>query len=373
MSRRQTNPHPDQPTAQPQADPQRLRIDIATRLLHWFDRHGRKDLPWQRDITPYRVWVSEIMLQQTQVATVIPYYERFLQRFPDVATLAAASEDEVLHLWTGLGYYSRARNLHRAAQRICREFGGRFPVEVAQLEQLPGIGRSTAGAIAAIAGGQRAAILDGNVKRVLARFHAVPGYPGESATAAALWHYAEAHTPQQHLPAYTQAMMDLGATLCTRSRPACGICPLADDCRGRAQGNPTDYPGRKPRKALPVRSTRMLIIERGREVLLQKQPPTGIWAGLWTFPQIEVDADPIAHCVNQLGVQVEISERWASWRHTFSHYHLDIEPLRLRLIGADNRIDEPSRQLWYDRAQPPAVGLAAPVALLLDKLSGEPR
>lgn len=353
------------------ADAQRLTLEIGRRVLAWFDRHGRTDLPWQRDISPYRVWVSEIMLQQTQVATVIPYFERFLQRFPDVRALADASEDEVLHLWTGLGYYSRARNLHKAAQQVCRDFGGEFPHTVDELTALPGIGRSTAGAIASIAGHQRAAILDGNVKRVLARFHAVPGYPGDSATLNTLWQYAEAHTPHARLPDYTQAMMDLGATLCTRTRPACALCPLTDDCLARAQGNPTDYPGKKPKKILPVKATRMLIIERGGEVLLQKRPPSGIWAGLWIFPQIEADADPIAHCADQLQLRVELTERWASWRHTFSHYHLDIEPLRLRLLAATDSVTEPSQQLWYDRAQPAAVGLAAPVALLLQKLSGE--
>lgn len=353
------------------ADSQRLRLDISTPLLAWFDRHGRKDLPWQRDITPYRVWVSEIMLQQTQVATVIPYFERFLQRFPNVGALAAASEDEVLHLWTGLGYYSRARNLHKAAQQVCRDFGGEFPSTAEQLELLPGIGRSTAGAIASIAGRQRAPILDGNVKRVLARFHAVSGYPGETATLNTLWQYAESHTPKKRLPDYTQAVMDLGATLCTRSRPACGICPLTDNCLARAQGNPTDYPGKKPKKALPVKSTRMLIIERDGEVLLQKRPPTGIWAGLWIFPQIDTNTDPITHCAEQLNLKVELTERWSPWRHTFSHYHLDIEPLRLRLIKAGSRIDESSQQLWYNREHPAAVGLAAPVTLLLDKLSGE--
>jgi len=355
----------------PGADPQRLALDISKRVLAWFDRHGRKDLPWQRDITPYRVWVSEIMLQQTQVATVIPYFDRFLQRFPDVRALAAASEDEVLHLWTGLGYYSRARNLHKAAQLVCRDFDGEFPADAAQLEQLPGIGRSTAGAIASIAGQQRAPILDGNVKRVLARYHAVPGYPGESATLNALWQYAEAHTPKKRLPDYTQAMMDLGATLCTRSRPACALCPLTDDCLARRQGNPNEYPGKKPKKVLPVKATRMLIIEQGREVLLQKRPPTGVWGGLWVFPQIDADTDPIAHCAEQLHLKVELTERWAPWRHTFSHYHLDIEPLRLKLIKATPRIAETSQQLWYDRERPAAVGLAAPVTLLLEKLSGE--
>jgi A/G-specific adenine glycosylase len=348
--------------------PQRLGLDISGAVLAWFDRFGRKELPWQRDITPYRVWISEIMLQQTQVATVIPYYERFLQRFPDVQSLAEASEDEVLHLWTGLGYYSRARNLLRAARLVCREHGGEFPRSVALLAALPGIGRSTAGAIAAIACGQHAAILDGNVKRVLARFHAVPGHPGEAATLNTLWAYAEAHTPARRTADYTQAMMDLGATLCTRSKPACAICPLHDDCAARIEGAPTAYPGRKPKKVMPVKAVQMLLLEQGDEILLEKRPPTGVWAGLWTFPQIDSGADALAHCQDQLQLKVELVERWQPWRHTFSHYHLDIEPLRLRIAGAAARLLEPGRQLWYNRRKPAAIGLAAPVTQLLARL-----
>jgi A/G-specific adenine glycosylase len=348
--------------------PQRLALDIAAPVLAWFDRHGRRDLPWQRDITPYRVWVSEIMLQQTQVTTVIPYYERFLQRFPDVGALAAASEDEVLHLWTGLGYYSRARNLRRTAQLVCSEHGGEFPADAGRLATLPGIGRSTAGAIAAIACGQRAAILDGNVKRVLARFHAVPGYPGESATLNTLWQYAEAHTPATRTADYTQAMMDLGATLCTRSRPACPLCPLVESCEAHREGAAADYPGKKPKKAMPVKAVQMLILEHGDEVLLEKRPPTGVWAGLWVFPQIEAGMNALDYCRDQLQIEAELIERWQGYRHTFSHYHLDIEPLRLRLTTGDRSLREPERQLWYHRRHPAAVGLAAPVTQLLARL-----
>jgi A/G-specific adenine glycosylase len=314
------------------------------------------------------VWVSEIMLQQTQVATVIPYYERFLQRFPDVRALAAASEDEVLHLWTGLGYYSRARNLRRTAQLVCSEHGGEFPGDVDQLAALPGIGRSTAGAIASIACGRRAAILDGNVKRVLARFHAVPGYPGESATLNTLWQYAEAHMPAARIADYTQAMMDLGATLCTRSRPACPLCPLVEQCAAHREGAAADYPGKKPKKAMPVRAVQMLILEHGDEVLLEKRPPTGVWAGLWVFPQIETGIDALDYCRDRLRIEAALVERWQGYRHTFSHYHLDIEPLRLRLTTSDRSLREPERQLWYDRRHPAAVGLAAPVTQLLAKL-----
>jgi A/G-specific adenine glycosylase len=350
-------------------NPRSQQTEVSGPLLAWFDRHGRKDLPWQRDIAPYRVWVSEIMLQQTQVRTVIPYFERFMSTFPTVQALAAASEDEVLHLWTGLGYYSRARNLQRAAQLICSEHGGVFPADVEQLSELPGIGRSTAGAIISIAFGKPAAILDGNVKRVLARLHAVEGYPGVSAVAQTLWSYAEQHTPVERVADYTQAIMDLGATLCTRSKPACGICPLQADCVAFKQGNPGQFPGKKPPKILPVKAAQMLIISTGGgEVLLEKRPPTGIWAGLWIFPQLDKDIDPLEYCRDQLHIEVELLEQWREYRHTFSHYHLDITPVRLQLRRPTAQVTEAGRHLWYNLQRPAAVGLATPVTKLLAKL-----
>lgn len=348
----------------------RRDIEIGARVLDWFDRHGRKDLPWQRDISPYRVWVSEIMLQQTQVKTVIPYFERFMQTYPTVHDLATASEDAVLHLWTGLGYYSRARNLHRAAKLVCEQHGGVFPDDVETLSELPGIGRSTAGAIISISYRKPAPILDGNVKRVLARFHAVEGYPGVTAVGQALWDYAEQHTPRQRVADYTQAMMDLGATLCTRSKPACGICPLRDDCLALREGSPAHYPGKKPPKVLPVKAAQMLIIrDTDGRVLLEKRPPTGIWASLWVFPQVETDADPLVWCRDQLRAEAELVERWRDYRHTFSHYHFDIAPLLLRLKPRTARAMEDDRFLWYNLREPAAVGLAAPVLKLLGKLA----
>ncbi|MDB6063315.1 MAG: A/G-specific adenine glycosylase [Verrucomicrobiaceae bacterium] len=345
-------------------------MTIAPRLLEWFDRNGRKNLPWQQDISPYRVWVSEIMLQQTQVQTVIPYYHRFMQALPTVQDLAAASEDAVMHLWTGLGYYSRARNLRRSAQIICSEFGGEFPNDVERLSELPGVGRSTAGAIVSIAFQRRAAILDGNVKRVLARVHAVDGYPGVTSVARELWERAEQHTPEVRVADYTQAIMDLGATLCSRTKPACGICPLVDDCQAHELGTIAQFPGKKPPKVLPVKRTQMLMIgNSAQELLLEKRPPTGIWSGLWIFPQADAGADPIAYCSDQLGIEVELLERWREYRHTFSHYHLDIEPVRLRLKHAPPTVMEPERHLWYNLRAPAAVGLAAPVAKLLEKLA----
>lgn len=342
---------------------------FSNAVLDWFDQHGRKDLPWQHNINPYRVWLSEIMLQQTQVKTVIPYFERFMQSMPRVENLAAASEDEVLHLWTGLGYYSRARNLHKTARIVVEEHGGEFPGSVEDLEALPGIGRSTAGAIASISMGQRAPILDGNVKRVLARYHAVAGWPGESAILKALWQHAETYTPNKRVADYTQAMMDLGATLCTRSKPDCVRCPLRENCTALAQGNPTDYPGKKPKKTLPVKATQMLVIENEQgELLLKKQPSSGIWASLWIFPQLDTSVDATEFCKDQLQLEVTPGDELKAFRHTFSHYHLDIQPVYLRTGSPESVIMEGDGQLWYNRQRPQAIGLAAPVKKLIQRL-----
>jgi A/G-specific adenine glycosylase len=346
--------------------------NFATRVLTWFDQHGRHDLPWQRDINPYRVWVSEIMLQQTQVGTVIPYFQRFMARLPTVEDLAAAPEDEVLHLWTGLGYYARARNLHAAAQQVVHALDGEFPADVEGLMALPGIGRSTAGAIASIAFGQRAAILDGNVKRVLARFHAVPGWPGKTDVHDRLWTIAEAHTPQARHADYTQAMMDLGATLCTRSEPTCGRCPLQADCAAYRTGTQRDFPGRKPRKPQPVKSTHFLMARdpQGR-IWLEKRPGAGIWGGLWCFPELEDPAGAEGWCLDRFGRPPQTVARWPAFRHTFSHYHLDIAPLLLQLPSAPESVMADDRQLWYNVRQPPEIGLAAPVVGLLQQLASE--
>ncbi|MDZ7783194.1 MAG: A/G-specific adenine glycosylase [Halioglobus sp.] len=344
--------------------------DFPTRILYWFDRHGRDDLPWQRDITPYRVWVSEIMLQQTQVATVIPYFERFMEAFPDVQALANADQDEVLHHWTGLGYYARARNLHRAAVRVVADHGGEFPRDVEQLVQLPGIGRSTAGAIASIAMGIRAPILDGNVKRVLARFHAVPGWPGETAVSRRLWELAEHYTPYKRVADYSQAMMDLGATVCTRAAPACGVCPLGADCEARAAGDTLAYPGKKPRRELPVKATHFLVARTGRgDIWLEKRPAPGIWGGLWCFPEVADPAAGTERCLDLWGVEPAAVDVWPAFRHTFSHYHLDITPVVADLPADPGAVMEAGGRLWYNVREAPRIGLAAPVAALLRKLS----
>ena len=345
--------------------------NFASRILDWFNHHGRHDLPWQQDTTPYRVWVSEIMLQQTQVKTVIPYFERFTDTFPTVQALADAAEDEVLHLWTGLGYYARARNLHRAARQVTEVHGGRLPETVDELSALPGIGRSTAGAIVSIAHGQRAAILDGNVKRVLARYRAVDGWPGKTAVHDALWEIAEEYTPGKRCADYTQAMMDLGATLCTRSTPRCGDCPLQSDCTANAQGRQADYPGKKPKKTLPIKTTRFLMIrDRAGHLLLEKRPGQGIWGGLWCFPEAQ-ELDPGTASLDRIGLEPVTVEAWPVFRHTFSHYHLDIEPVLLELDRNPRQVMEADRQLWYNVRQPPQIGLAAPVADLLQQLAKE--
>ncbi|MCC6302110.1 MAG: A/G-specific adenine glycosylase [Gammaproteobacteria bacterium] len=349
-----------------------LGAEFSPALLAWFDAHGRKDLPWQRDTTPYRVWVSEIMLQQTQVATVIPYYQRFMEYFGDVAALAAAPLDEVLHLWSGLGYYARARNLHRAAGIVRDEHGGVFPTDIDALCALPGIGRSTAGAILALAHGQRQPILDGNVKRVLARYHAVDGWPGLPVVEKHLWTLAERHTPRARVAAYTQAIMDLGATLCTRGAPACARCPLAAGCRARRQGNPTAYPAARPRKEKPQRASILLLLENeAGEVLLERRPPSGIWGGLWSLPEAPPeargDADIRRWCADTLRCRVDALTELPGLRHVFSHFTLMIRPLRARVRRQDAAVMEGAGYVWYN-GRSHARGLAAPIRRLLASL-----
>ncbi|MGA7981048.1 MAG: A/G-specific adenine glycosylase [Chromatiaceae bacterium] len=339
---------------------------LAPALLAWFDEHGRKDLPWQCEPTPYRVWVSEIMLQQTQVSVVIPYFERFIGRFPAVTELAGATADEVLHLWSGLGYYARARNLHRAAQIVVARHGGVVPTRFDLLHALPGVGRSTAGAVLSLSLGQHHAILDGNVKRVLARCFAVAGWPGRSSVSSRLWSLAETCTPKQRVAAYNQAMMDLGATTCTRSTPVCDRCPLASLCAAFTRGEPTAFPEPKPRKVLPRRETRMLVVQTpAGEILLERRPPSGVWGGLWSLPECAPPAEPGDWCRERLGASPRRVEKLQERRHTFSHFHLDIHPLRVELENEPTAIADGNRLLWYDPHRPAPVGLAAPVARIL--------
>ena len=342
---------------------------FSSAVLEWFDQHGRHDLPWQEQKTAYFTWLSEIMLQQTQVTTVIPYFERFRERFPRVEDLADAGQDEVLHLWTGLGYYARARNLHKTAGIIASDVGGHFPETVEELEQLPGIGRSTAGAILSISTGKRAAILDGNVKRVLARYYALEGWPGTTANIKTLWQYAEQNTPHERVADYTQAMMDMGATLCTRSKPACLLCPVHKGCQAFQQGRTDQLPEPRPKKILPEKQTLMLMIENQEgQVLLYQRPPTGLWGGLWSLPETSDLRDAIAE--TGIAIDIDSAEPLAPVRHTFSHFHLDITPVKVKLLDKDptNRVMEQHATLWYNLAQPQKVGLAAPVKKLLGKL-----
>ncbi|MCL4184284.1 MAG: A/G-specific adenine glycosylase, partial [Burkholderiaceae bacterium] len=283
--------------------PRTIGSVIAPRLIEWQRRHGRHDLPWQDTRDAYRVWLSEVMLQQTQVGTVVPYYLRFVARFPDVAALAAADDGEVLSLWSGLGYYSRARNLHRCAREVVARHGGAFPDDPRCLAALPGIGRSTAAAIAVFAFGRRAAILDGNVRRVLCRHAGVRGFPGERAVENTLWRIAESELPQTGVEAYTQGLMDLGALLCTRTRPSCGACPIGADCRAYREGSVAELPTPRPRRRVPLRRCEMFVVRRGDEVLLERRPPSGIWGGLWSLPQSsprDADAD---HGIARLAVR----------------------------------------------------------------------
>jgi A/G-specific adenine glycosylase len=344
---------------------------LSRALLPWFDQYGRKHLPWQQHPDPYRVWVSEIMLQQTQVSTVIPYYGKFMDRFPDVQSLAAADIDTILHLWTGLGYYARARNLHKTAVIVATEYNGRFPDTVEALSELPGIGRSTAGAILALGMRKRAVILDGNVKRVLTRVYCVEGWPDQPKVQQILWQLAEDATPVERCAAYTQAIMDLGATLCSRSKPACGLCPLNEICQAHRQHRTSDFPQRKPSKTLPEKQTCMLIFHdrENQRVLLEKRPAQGIWGGLWSFPET-ADACSFDPGLNQnLLPDIRSARQWAPLRHTFTHFHLDITPVLVPLDKAHIGVGESERLLWYDLRNPQEIGLAAPVKKLLGKLA----
>lgn len=330
--------------------------DFQQKVIDYYHHHGRKHLPWQNTRDAYRIWLSEIMLQQTQVTTVIPYYETFLQRFPSVIKLAEASPDEVMHLWSGLGYYSRARNLHKAAKQVADEFNGQFPQTQKALESLPGIGRSTAGAIAAFAFDKPTAILDGNVKRVLARCYGIEGWAGKSAVLKALWQRSEENTPEQDTAQYNQAMMDLGAVVCTRSKPKCQDCPLSAKCYAYLNDKTAELPGKKPKKARPKRSVYWLICLKNRQIILHKRPPSGIWGGLWTFPEIEqTEAKPTHY------------KKLQPFIHKFSHYDLEVQPLLVKNL-TNTGIMEPNKEDSFALDDIAEIGLPTPVSKVLKNL-----
>ncbi len=340
---------------------------FAPRLLRWFDVSGRHDLPWQHPRTPYRVWLSEIMLQQTQVKTVIPYFDRFVAALPTLDALASASRDDVMALWSGLGYYARARNLQAAAQRCVELHGGELPRDIDALTALPGIGRSTAAAILSQAWGDRHAILDGNVKRVLTRYHGIDGYPGLPAIEKRLWSLAEAHLPEARMADYTQAQMDLGATLCTRSDPACVLCPLQDDCIARREGRIAELPTPKPGKIAPQKQACVLwLINAEGEVLMQRRPSTGIWASLWTLPQADDAASSRTWFEQELRGDFDAAESLPAIDHAFSHYKLRLQPLRLRGVALRDRVGDNGGLRWVARGDLASLGIPAPIRRLLE-------
>jgi len=341
---------------------------FSDRLLDWFDQHGRHDLPWQHPRTPYRVWLAEVMLQQTQVATVIPYFLRFIELFPDWQALAAAPLDEVLKHWAGLGYYARARNLHQAAQVLVRDHASEVPQDLATLVELPGLGRSTAAAILAQAFDQRHAILDGNVRRVLARHAAVPGWPGLPAVTRQLWQEAETRLPDARQVGYAQAMMDLGATLCTARRPACGRCPVAADCQAHLTDRVAEFPASRPARTRPSRQSFALLIENAAgDVLLERRPPSGIWGGLWCLPMFEPDEDWRAGLVQRYGLHVSEPQAQASLHHAFTHFDLELRPLRVVVTGFAAGVQEQRPQQWTKLRGADRPGLPTPIAKLLDR------
>jgi A/G-specific adenine glycosylase len=339
---------------------------FAGQLIEWQRRQGRHALPWQRTRDAYRIWLSEIMLQQTQVLTVIPYYERFLARFPTLADLAAAPADDVLAHWAGLGYYARARNLHRCAQRVVAEYGGRFPGDAARIADLPGIGRSTAAAIAAFAFGERAAILDGNVKRVLARAFGIAGFPGSAKVERELWTLAETLLPDGDIEAYTQGLMDLGATVCTRGKPLCHACPVNAECVARREGRTAELPTGRPKKEIPARECEVLLLSRDDAFLLEQRPPSGIWGGLWGLPEL-VAAESPAAAAARLGFAIDRVARQPALQHVFTHFRLTIVPWTARIVGTLPQVRDAEALRWVASAAIAAAPLPTPVRRLLDE------
>jgi len=339
---------------------------FAARVVAWQRVHGRHDLPWQQTRDAYRIWLSEVMLQQTQVATVLPYYRRFVAAFPAVADLAGAPIGRVLELWSGLGYYRRAHHLHETACMVVRDHGGRFPVDAATLMTLPGIGRSTANAIAAFASGERGAILDGNVKRVLARHQGIEGWPGEPRVQAELWRVAEACLAEgkQAVAAYTQGLMDLGATTCTRARPDCSACPVAVDCVARRDARVDELPHPRPRRTLPRREVTVLLLTREGDVLLEQRPPIGVWSGLWSLPELACDADVALHVAARFNAGIDAVSRLPPLTHLFTHFALTMHPVRVPITHWPRTAGACGIE-WFSRDSAIAAAVPAPIRTLL--------
>ena len=338
---------------------------FATKIINWQKRQGRHDLPWQKTRDPYRIWLSEIMLQQTQVAAVIPYYQRFLAQFPDIASLAAASLDEVMPFWAGLGYYARARNLHRGAQQIMAEHGGVFPREFEAIHALSGVGRSTAAAISAFAFGQRRAILDGNVKRVFARHFCIEGDVKSKAVEERMWLLAEEILPRREIEAYTQGLMDLGATLCRRSRPSCLLCPVQKSCAALIHSRVEELPAKSAKRSVPHRQLRMLVVIASGEVLLERRPPTGIWGGLWSLPEMPVDADILQSLHTRYGIAGRTVLEMSTVEHGFTHFSLSIYPVQIVPAKILPRAMEPGL-VWLNLDDAIDAAVPAPVKRIIE-------
>ena len=342
-----------------------LQQRFSLPLLAWFETEGRKELPWQNPPTPYRVWVSEIMLQQTQVKTVIPYFLRFMEAFPDIASLAQASQDAVLARWSGLGYYSRARNLHQTASIIHTQYQDIFPSDVTTLQTLPGIGESTAAAICSLAFNKPTAILDGNVKRVLCRYFLIDGVPDKAATKQRLWDYATRCMPQQRCADYTQAIMDLGATCCTRANPQCSRCPITMTCLAKKHNKVMNYPHKKPTKSLPIKKQQFLLLYTADGLIyLEKRPATGLWGALWCLPSIAMDNNAADYVRQHYQFEVQNTKLLTHIKHSFSHFQLHIEAIALAITIPTNQLAEPQGQ-WFNEHALPRLGLAKPIQQIL--------
>ncbi len=341
-------------------------LDFASRIIAWQKQHGRHDLPWQNTRDPYAIWVSEIMLQQTQVAAVIAYYQRFMVRFPTIVSLANATQDEVLQHWSGLGYYSRARNLHSAAQKIVDEFNGVFPQHFDDILSLAGIGRSTAAAVSTFAFDIPQPILDGNVKRVFARHFLIEGWPSTPKIEAQLWQLAEQNMPTFAVVAYTQGLMDLGATLCTRSKPKCAVCPVNISCGAYAENRVATLPTPKPRQLMPQKEITMLILQRGDEVLLEKRPSRGIWGGLWSLPEISMQEIASEESRTRFGLEVEAYEPFEIINHSFTHFKLAITPQPLQVLKKPK--NEAPNTLWLSIDDAVNAAIPTPVRTILNTI-----